>query len=220
MSEGISEEGLPGDAVSFVTVLASSRVPSFSSQASASTPLDAEARALGARLVEAGFAVMTGGGGGLMEAVNQGAREAALRRGGVSSAFSLGCRVTGGRESAGLYLDLCDERPTLGARKARLLEGCAIVALPGGFGTLDEIFEALALMQRQEVVGAGERPAQLPPRLILHPRPFWAPLVAWLEQSLLAAGTIDARDRARLALTDTVDEVVAAVEADALRKRA
>jgi len=165
--------------------------------------------------------VMTGGGGGLMEAVNQGAREAALRRGGLSSAFSLGCRVTGGRESAGLFLDLCDERPTLAARKARLLEGCAIVALPGGFGTLDEIFEALALMQRQELGLRASAPAlPLPPRIILHPRPFWAALVAWLEESLLRAGTIDVGDRARLTLTDTVDEIVAAVQADALRKRA
>jgi len=224
-NRGAMNDGIPGDRDAregedgaFVTVLASSRVPFLSSPSG--TPFEAEARALGARLVEAGLAVMTGGGGGLMEAVNQGAREAALRHGGAVAARSLGCRVTGGRESAGRYLDLCDERPTLAARKARLLEGRAIVALPGGFGTLDEVFEALALMQRQEfeVGGTGLRP--LAPRVILHPRPFWAPLVTWLEGSLLAAGTIDGRDRGRLQLTDTVDEVVAAVRADVLTRKA
>jgi len=150
----------------FVTVLASSRYGE-------ATDMYDEARALGRRLAEEGLPVMTGGGRGLMEAVNRGARDAGGR--------SFGCRVAirpgEVREPDSPYLDACEHCETLALRKERLLRAAALVALPGGFGTLDEVFEALALMQRQpgrKEPRAGSGP--LAPRIILYPPSFWQPL--------------------------------------------
>jgi len=200
----------------FVTVLASGRYGE-------ATDMYDEARALGRRLAEAGLPVMTGGGRGLMEAVNRGARDAGGR--------SFGCRVAirpgETREPESPYLDVCEECETLGARKERLLRAAALVALPGGFGTLDEVFEALALMQRQP--GRKEPLAQggghLPPRIILYPPPFWQPLVGWVTGTLAREEVIDRGDLGRVSVAETLDAVLVAVHEDvaarvALTKRA
>jgi len=151
------------------------------------------ARALGRRLAEEGFAVMTGGGPGIMEAANRGAREA----GGTS----LGCNITLPLEQKeNRYLDRFIEISHFFVRKVMLVKySSAFVVMPGGFGTLDEAFEALTLVQckkidRFPIVAMGRR--------------FWAPLRRFAHQSLIAEGTISPADFDLLKLTDSVDVAI------------
>ncbi|MCL4176134.1 MAG: TIGR00730 family Rossman fold protein [Verrucomicrobia bacterium] len=148
------------------------------------------ARALGRRLAETGFAVMTGGGPGIMEAANRGAREA----GGVS----LGCNITLPQEQKeNPFLDRFIEMNHFFVRKVMLVKySCAFVVMPGGFGTLDETFEALTLIQcekidRFPVVAMGRR--------------FWAPIRLFSRRSLLSEKTIGPDDLALLKITDSVE---------------
>jgi len=151
------------------------------------------ARALGRRLAEEGFAVMTGGGPGIMEAANRGAREA----GGTS----LGCNITMPREQKeNRYLDRFIEMNHFFVRKVMLVKySCAFVVMPGGFGTLDEAFEAITLVQcekidRFPIVAMGTR--------------FWAPIRLFSMKSLLGEQTISPTDLDLLKLTDSVDEAL------------
>jgi len=159
----------------------------------ASHPYYRMARALGRRLAEEGFAVMTGGGPGIMEAANRGAREA----GGTS----LGCNITLPLEQKeNPYLDRFIEMNHFFVRKVMLVKySSAFVAMPGGFGTLDEAFEALTLVQcekidRFPIVAMGTR--------------FWAPLRRFAHQSLIAEGTISHADFELLKLTDSVEVAI------------
>ena len=155
-------------------------------------PYYALGREVGRRLGRAGFTVMTGGGPGIMEAANRGARDV--------GAPSLGCNIVLPREQKpNPYLDRFLEFRYFFVRKLMLVKySYAFVALPGGFGTLDEIFECATLIQ----TGKIER---FP--LILMGTEHWKPLAALLER-MVEAGTIAPEDRDRLVLTDSVDEAM------------
>jgi uncharacterized protein (TIGR00730 family) len=156
----------------------------------------------GARLAEAGLTVMTGGGPGLMEATNRGARSA----GGAS----IGGTIRLPKEQRpNPYLDRMVEFRYFFIRKLMLMKySYAFIALPGGFGTLDEIFETLVLIQTGKV-------KTFP--VILLGVDFWKPLVAMLRDKLLPAGTIDPVDVDRITLTDSVSEAVALIRDTAIR---
>jgi len=152
------------------------------------------ARALGKSLAEAGFVVMTGGGPGIMEAANRGAKE--------GGGETIGCNIVLPREQTpNPYLDRFVEFDHFFVRKVMLVKySCAFVVMPGGFGTLDEAFEALTLIQcnkieRFPVVAMG--------------LPFWREVQDFVEQSLLREQTIAASDLDLLHATDCVEDAVA-----------
>jgi uncharacterized protein (TIGR00730 family) len=157
---------------------------------------------VGARLAEIGVTVMTGGGPGLMEAANRGARRAGGR--------SIGCNIQLPEEQQpNPYLDRMVEFRYFFVRKLMLLKySYAFVALPGGFGTLDEIFETLVLIQTGKI-------RRFP--LVLLGTEFWGPLVGVLRERLLPAGTIDAGDVALITLTDSPSEAVAHIREAVMR---
>jgi hypothetical protein len=150
----------------------------------------------GMRLAEAGWTVMTGGGPGLMEAANRGAK----RAGGQS----IGCNIELPNEQApNPYLDRMVEFRYFFVRKLMLVKySYAFVALPGGFGTLDEIFETAVLIQTGKI-------RRFP--LVLLGADFWQPLIGMLRDKLLPAGTIDATDVDRLVVTDSPADAVAKI---------
>lgn len=159
------------------------------------------AREVGHALASAGFTVMTGGGPGVMEAANRGAREAGGR--------SIGCNIELPREQApNVYLDRWITFRYFFVRKMMLVKySYAFVALPGGFGTLDEIFETLTLIQTGKI-------RDFP--LVLMGVEFWRPLLDFVEQRLVTGSTIDAVDATRLVVTDSVEEAVRVITAAAL----
>ncbi len=176
---------------------------------SARTPADhphyASGIAIGAALAEAGYAVITGGGPGAMEAANRGACEA----GGLS--VGLGIELPFEQElnewvDVGITFRYFFVRKTMFVKYAQ-----AFVILPGGFGTLDELFEALTLVQTRKVT-------RFP--VILFGTEYWSGLVEWIRTTMAPAGTIGQGDLDLLTVTDDVDEVVAAIRAaDAGRER-
>lgn len=153
----------------------------------------AQARKLGRRLGEAGLAVITGGGPGAMEAANRGAAEA--------GAHSVGLRIElPFEQGTNPYVDLDVKFHYFFARKVCFVRyACAFVILPGGFGTLDELFETLCLIQTDKV---RQRP------VVLMGGDFWSGLVAWSRDTLLAEGMISPEDLDLLHVCDDVDEVV------------
>lgn len=172
-----------------VTIFGSARIPPDSYYYRATV-------AIAERLARAGFAIISGGGPGIMEAANRGGRD-------------------GGAESVGLNIDLPQEQDpnpyqTLPlyfthffARKVMFVKyATAYVVFPGGFGTLDELVEALTLQQ----TGKAER---FP--TILVGSDFWKGLLDWFEDTLVAHGTIDAADLELFQVIDDPDEIVAAV---------
>ena len=175
---------------------------------SARTPVDhpeyATARALGGALARAGFAVITGGGPGTMEAVNRGASEA----GGVS--VGLGIELPFEQRlndwvDVGLNFRYFFARKTMFVKYAQ-----AFVILPGGFGTLDELFESLTLVQTRKVT-------RFP--VILLGSDYWSGLLRWFRDTVVPAGKIAAADLDLLTVTDDVDQVVKLIrEAHAQRE--
>jgi uncharacterized protein (TIGR00730 family) len=151
------------------------------------------ARALGAKLAEAGFTVMTGGGPGIMEAANRGAKDV--------GGFSVGSNITlPVEQKPNAYLDRWVEFRYFFVRKMLLEKySYAFVAMPGGIGTLDEIFETAVLIQTGKM-------KEFP--FVLMGKSFWSPLIDYLRASMLAAGTIDAADVKRWLVTDSPDEAV------------
>ncbi len=151
------------------------------------------ARAIGAGLARAGFAVMTGGGGGIMEAANRGAREA--------GGLSLGCNIRLPREQQpNAYLDKFIHFEHFFARKVMLVKySSAFVVMPGGFGTLDETFELATLIQNGKI-------ERFP--LIAVGREFWRPLMQFIEETLVHEGTVTPPEMRFLQLADSVEEVV------------
>ena len=159
-------------------------------------PYYAMAREVGACLARAGFTVMTGGGPGIMEAANRGAQEAGGR--------SIGCNIALPVEQRpNPYLDRWITFRHFFVRKVMLVKySYAFVALPGGLGTLDEIFETATLIQTGKI-------SRFP--LVLMGADFWSPMVHFLRVRLLAEGTIDAADVERLVVTDSPAEAVARI---------
>jgi len=178
-----------------VTVFGSARFPE-------THPYYALGEEIGARLAEAGLTVMTGGGPGLMEAANRGAKKVGGR--------SIGCNIQLPQEQKpNAYLDRMVEFRYFFVRKLMLVKySYAFVALPGGFGTLDEIFELAVLVQTGKV-------KDFP--LVLLGAEFWKPLVDLIHDKFLAAGTIDERDVRRMIVTDSPAEAVELIRDRAMR---
>lgn len=148
---------------------------------------------LGAALVRAGFAVITGGGPGLMEAANKGAMEA----GGVS--VGLGIELPH-EQRLNDYINLGVEFRYFFVRKTMFTKyASGFVALPGGFGTLDELFESLTLVQTHKVTSFP---------VILMGSEFWGPLLDWIRGTLAKTGKISPGDVDLLSVTDDPDEAV------------
>ncbi len=169
---------------------------------SARTSRDAQeyewARKLGGALADAGWAVITGGGPGIMEAANRGASEA----GGLS--VGLGIELPF-EQHLNDWVDLGLEFRYFFARKTMFVKYAqAFVIMPGGFGTMDELFESLTLVQTRKV-------NQFP--VVLMGRAFWAPLVDWLRDTLVAQGYVAATDLDLFTVTDDVDEAVRIIDA-------
>jgi uncharacterized protein (TIGR00730 family) len=154
------------------------------------------AREVGARLARAGFTVMTGGGPGIMEAANRGAKEA--------GGYSVGCNITlPVEQKPNPYLDRWVEFRYFSVRKMLLEKySYAFIAMPGGIGTLDEIFETSVLIQTGKM-------KEFP--FVLVGTEFWGPLVSYLREGLLTAGTIDEADTRRWIVTDSPEEAVALI---------
>ena len=150
-------------------------------------------RAVGAALGRAGFDVITGGGPGLMEAANRGARDVGAR--------SIGLNIELPYEQVpNPYLDVSLTFRHFFARKVCFVRYArGFVVLPGGFGTLDELFEALVLIQTDKI-------REFP--VVLVGREHWEPLWAWVGERLLAGGYLDREDLAPAAIADEPDEVV------------
>jgi len=161
------------------------------------------AREIGARLARAGFTVMTGGGPGLMEAANRGARDAGGR--------SIGCNIELPKEQKpNPYLDHWLTFRHFYVRKVMLVKySYAFIALPGGFGTLDEIFETATLIQTGKI-------QDFP--LVLIGTGFWRPLIDFVETRLVKEGSIDPVDAARLVVTDSPRDAVDSVTEAAMRR--
>ena len=165
---------------------------------SARTPPDdpeyALAQQVGATLGGRGHTVITGGGPGAMEAANRGAQEA----GGFSVGLTIDLPFEQGLNP---WLDLSVRFHYFFARKVMFVRySSAFVVLPGGFGTLDELFEALTLIQTGKI-------REFP--VILVGSEFWAGLAGWLEHTMLAAGNISPDDLDLFRVTDDLDEIAA-----------
>jgi uncharacterized protein (TIGR00730 family) len=151
------------------------------------------ARATGRELARAGFAVMTGGGPGIMEAANRGARE--------GGGQSLGCNIRlPFEQKPNPYLDRFIEFEHFFIRKVMLVKySSAFIVMPGGFGTLDEVFEVATLIQ----TGKLER---FP--IVTMGWEFWAHIREFIRQTLVAEGTIDAADLEIAKPAQTPEEAV------------
>jgi len=151
------------------------------------------AREIGASLARAGFAVMTGGGSGIMEAANRGAQEA--------GGLSIGCNITLPREQKpNRYLDRFIQFDHFFARKVMLVKySSAFVVMPGGFGTLDETFELATLMQTQKI-------EHFP--LVAVGGEFWDPLIAFARDKMIKEGTLSPDDAQFIHRADTAAEVM------------
>ncbi len=152
---------------------------------------------LGSGLANSGCAVITGGGPGTMEAVNRGASEA----GGLSIGLGIELPFEQGLNP---WVDLGVNFRYFFTRKTMFMKYAqAFVCLPGGFGTMDELFESLTLVQTKKVT-------KFP--VIMFGRSYWQGLYDWLRDSMCASGKIGEKDLALLHLTDDVDEAVSLVQ--------
>ncbi|MCW2673881.1 MAG: hypothetical protein JWP14_2470 [Frankiales bacterium] len=156
-------------------------------------PFYAKAEALGRKLSDAGYAVITGGGPGIMEAVNKGCHEA----GGTS--VGLGIELPF-EQSMNEYVDLGMVFRYFFARKTCFLKySIGYVGMPGGYGTLDEIFEAVTMIQTGKITSFP---------LVLLGTDFWKPMLSWITETVLGDEKISPPDVELFTLTDDVDEVV------------
>jgi hypothetical protein len=181
-----------------VTVFGSARTPEHH-------PHYAQARELGALLGRAGYAVITGGGPGIMEAANRGARDA--------GALSIGCNIELPHEQRlNPYVDIRLRFSHFFARKVMFVRyASGFVICPGGFGTLDELFEALTLTQTRTI-------RHFP--LVLLDGEEWQGLLSWLHTRVLADGRIDAADLELFRLADSPAEACAIIAAATPAERA
>ena len=159
---------------------------------------------IGAALARAGYAVITGGGPGAMEAANRGASEA----GGLS--VGLGIELPF-EQKLNSYVELGIDFRYFFVRKTMFVKYAqAFVILPGGFGTLDELFEALTLVQTRKVTSFP---------IVLIGRAYWGGLLAWIRDTMQAEGKIGDADLELLTVTDDVDEAVALLVAGSRYQR-
>ncbi len=167
-----------------VSIFGSARTPE-------SEPMYEAARDLSRRLVRAGFAVITGGGPGIMEAANRGAREA--------GGLSVGCNIELPKEQGiNPYVGVAVNFRYFFCRKTMFVKYAeGFVLFPGGFGTLDELFEALTLIQTGKI-------QRFP--VILFGSDYWHGLVNWIRQRPLDEGKIDAADLKLLMVTDSTEK--------------
>jgi uncharacterized protein (TIGR00730 family) len=163
-----------------VTIFGSARIPQ-------DDPIYQAAQDVGRRFAEAGFAVVTGGGPGVMEAANRGAQEA----GGLSVGFNIDLPH---EQHHNPYVDLGLTFKHFYARKTMLVKAAeGFVMFPGGFGTLDELFEALTLIQTGKVLNFP---------VVLYDTDYWGELLDWIKGELLADGMISPEDLDLLYATD------------------
>jgi len=159
-------------------------------------PVYVAARTIGRGFAERGWAVITGGGPGVMEAANRGAKEG----GGLSVGFNIELPH---EQDSNRYLDIQYTFEHFYARKVCFVKPSeGFVILPGGFGTLDELFEALTLIQTGKV-------AHFP--VVLFDSAYWAPLLAWIRERLLADGMISSDDVDLLHVTDDPGDAIEVV---------
>ena len=148
------------------------------------------------KLAENGFNVMTGGGGGVMEAANKGAREGGTKSIGANIVLPL-------EQECNPYADIKLEFRYFFVRKVMLIKYAqAYVGMPGGFGTLDEIFEAMTLIQTKRIK---------PFPVILVGSDYWTGLWDWIENTLLKRKLISSEDMGLITILDDPDEVVATI---------
>ena len=164
-----------------------------SARTSVDSPWYAQAEVAGRRLVEEGFAVITGGGPGAMEGANKGACEA----GGVSVGLGIELPWESGLNE---WVDVGVNFRYFFARKTMFVKySQGFIVLPGGVGTLDELFEALTLVQTGKITDFP---------IVLVGSTYWQGLLSWMRETSLVAGTISEVDLDRLILTDDIDEAV------------
>jgi uncharacterized protein (TIGR00730 family) len=190
-SEFVEGFGLLAELPRAVSVFGSARTPR-------DHPHYAAGVAIGSALAQAGYAVITGGGPGAMEAANRGASEA----GGLS--VGLGIELPFEQDlnewvDVGIAFRYFFVRKTMFVKYAQ-----AFVILPGGFGTLDELFEALTLVQTRKVT-------RFP--VILLGTEYWSGLVSWIRSALVETGTINPSDLELFTVTDDIAEVMAVIQA-------
>jgi hypothetical protein len=149
-----------------------------------------------------GFTVMTGAGPGIMEAANRGAQEAGGR--------SVGCNIVLPREQKiNAYLDRWVTFRYFFVRKVMLVKySYAFVVMPGGFGTMDELFEAMVLIQTGKIESFP---------VVLIGKEYWQPLVSFLDE-MVRVGTIDRDDFNLLLFTDSVDEAMEHIQKHGIEK--
>ncbi|MEO8504386.1 MAG: TIGR00730 family Rossman fold protein [Acidobacteriota bacterium] len=169
-----------------VTVFGSARTPE-------SHPHYELAREMGRRLALAGFTVMTGGGPGIMEAANRGAKDV--------GGHSIGCNITlPNEQKPNAFLDRWVQFRYFFIRKVMLVKySYAFIGLPGGFGTMDELFETATLIQTGKI-------SNFP--LVLMGVEFWQPLIEFLRDRMARDGTIAASDLATIQLTDSPSQAM------------
>src|SRR4249919_2515175 len=172
-----------------VTIFGSARVPD-------DHPAYVAARKTGRLFAEAGWSVITGGGPGVMEAANRGAKEG----GGFSVGFNIGLPH---EQYSNPYLDIDVTFDHFYARKVCFVKPAeGFVIFPGGFGTLDELFEALTLIQTGK--------AQNFP-VVLVDTDYWGELMEWVREEALADGMVSQDDLALLHVTDDLNEAMQAI---------
>jgi uncharacterized protein (TIGR00730 family) len=162
-----------------------------------------QAREVARALGEAGFAIITGGGPGMMQAANQGARDAGATSVGLNIQLPFEQRFNP-------YVDISLRFHYFFTRKVMFVRySCAFVVMPGGFGTMDEMFEALTLIQTGKIL-------HFP--VVLLGNHYWNGLLDWLRETMLAEGKISAPDIELLQIADSPQEAVAIVERAAARQ--
>ena len=172
-----------------VTIFGSARVPE-------DDPAYVNARVVAGRFAEQGWAVVTGGGPGVMEAANRGAQEA----GGMSVGFNIELPH---EQRGNPYVDLSLTFRHFYARKTMFVKAAeGFVVFPGGFGTADELFEALTLIQTGKVL-------HFP--VVLFDSDYWGELLQWIREELLVDRMISPEDLELLFVTDEIDQAVAHV---------
>ncbi|MBK8913930.1 MAG: TIGR00730 family Rossman fold protein [Phycisphaerales bacterium] len=192
MSEFVEGFEMMSDVGAAVSVFGSARTPT-------DNPYYEQARELGARLAKAGFAVITGGGPGIMEAANRGAREA----GGLSVGLNIALpkeQVPNPYQNRKLDFHYFFVRKVMFVKYAQ-----AFVCFPGGFGTMDEFFESLTLMQTDKSPDMA---------VVLIGSEFWNPLVTWMRETMLERhANISPEDLNIFSVTDSLDDAMRILEA-------